>query len=223
MGKVGSTSIAKSLMMHMGRFSIFTSHFMNDPGHPRSVVLYEKIIRSGKPVKIITLVRDPISKNISSFFQDFEKNTGISYSDSDFDMAELTSIFLDKFDHSSPLVWLDENIHKYLGIDVYSLPFPTNKGAIFFRSGDVELLVMRCELDNASKEKYVSDFLGLDDFRIHNKNIGSQKSYSDTYKAFKKAINLPVSYVDKMTSSKYFKHFYTESEIQALRQKWLRI
>lgn len=222
MGKVGSTSIAQSLMSHTGRFSVFTSHFMNDVEHPRSVELYKHIIQTKHPIKIITLVRDPISKNISSFFQDFEKNTGSTYAEDAFEIEALTRLFIETYDHESPLVWFDQNIKKHLGIDIYETPFDIEERAQSFSIDDIDLLVLRCDLDNESKARQVSEFLGLEGFSICNKNVSAQKSYATTYKAFKQNIHLPKSYLVRMIDSKYFQHFYNAAERDEIVAKWRR-
>ena len=51
-------------------------------------------------------------------------------------------------------------------------------------------------------------------------NVGSAKVYAPLYKEFKNSIVLPESYVDRMYTSKYMRHFYSEEEIARFREKW---
>ena len=102
MGKVASTSIAKSLWQTQGRSNILTTHFMNDIKHKRSVHIYNNLIKNyGRKLPIITLTRSPIERNISSFFQNFQRNTGYDPSGSSFSTHELIDIFNNKFDKQS--------------------------------------------------------------------------------------------------------------------------
>ncbi|CCQ70869.1 Capsular polysaccharide synthesis enzyme CpsE [Crocosphaera watsonii WH 0402] len=65
-----------------------------------------------------------------------------------------------------------------------------------------------------------SEFLGIDNFRLSNKNQAKQKTYFEVYSDFLNSIVLPQSYIDKMYSSKYMKHFYSQNEIDKFREKW---
>lgn len=222
MGKVGSTSIAKSLYAVKG-ISIFTAHFMDDQRCPRSQVIYKHLIKPNIPLKIISLVRDPISKNISSFFQNFEKNTGRAYADNAFSIDELNNIFFNDYKfHYSPLTWFDDYVKTYTGIDVYSQIFSQDTKACRFKKNNFELLVMRCDLEDNKKEKNVESFLDLKSgsFKISARNVGSDKDYSKIYRKFKNEVRFSNDYLEKMTNSKYFNHFYSSQEIQSFINHW---
>jgi hypothetical protein len=55
-----------------------------------------------------------------------------------------------------------------------------------------------------------------------NSNIAINKSYSDIYRQFLDSIVLPDFYINKMYTSKYMRHFYSEEEIEVLKAKWCR-
>ena len=222
MGKVGSTSIARALGSVKG-ISVFTSHFMNDDAHPRSRVLYKHLIEPKKPLKIISLVRDPMSKNVSSFFQNYEKNTGRPYSPSDLSLEALSDLFFNRYQHHrSPLTWFDDYIKRYTNIDVYSQQFPVAAKAYTLNRDNVDLLVMRCDLADEQKARQIERFLGLvpNSFAVTSQNVGDRKDYSETYKAFKAHIQLPDDYLEEMAQSQYFQHFYTDNEIDRAIIKW---
>lgn len=222
MGKVGSTSIAKALNQVKG-LAVFTTHFMDDPAHPRSQVIYKHLIAPKIPLKIISLVRDPIGKNVSSFFQNYEKNTGRPYAEEDFSLEELNDLFFNQYQHhDSPLTWFDHYINRYTGIDVYSQPFSPEEKVCTLSHENFELLVMRIDLDDDQKARQVESFLGLgpDSFSITSRNVGASKDYSKTYDKFKQHIQFPVGYLDKMRNSQYFQHFYSASEIENTIQRW---
>lgn len=222
MGKVGSTSVAKALN-DVRSIAVFTSHFMNDPAHPRSQVLYKHLIAPKIPLKIISLVRDPISKNVSSFFQNYEKNTGRAYATSDFSLEDLNDLFFNKYQHhDSPLTWFDNYIKRYTGIDIYSKPFSLEQKGCVYQQDNFELLVMRCDLDDAQKTSQVEAFLNLEPnaFSIVSRNVGASKEYSKTYDEFKRHIQFPEGYLNTMRHSQYFQHFYSQAEIEQTLQRW---
>jgi len=100
MGKVGSNSIKNSLISCDVK-PVFHVHAVN-PSHIKMITeeelangrtppdfwlgerLYVDVIRKGKIAKFITLVREPVSRNISAFFQSFPRNIGVEYDDSNY-------------------------------------------------------------------------------------------------------------------------------------------
>ncbi len=84
------------------------------------------------------------------------------------------------------------------------------------------MLVMRVEMDDTEKVGAIRDFLQLPDFRLRNRNIGSNKEYADIYSRFLVEVRLPREYIDQMCDSRYFRHFYPPSFIEKTREKWLR-
>ena len=222
MGKVGSTSIAKALYNVKG-ISVFTTHFMNEPEHPRSQALYKHLIEPKIPLKIISLVRDPIGKNVSSFFQNYAKNTGRKYAEGDLSVAELNELFFHRYQHHrSPLTWFDNYMKNYTGIDVFAQPFSPESKVAQFKQDNFELLLMRCDLEDEQKAQNVEAFLGLEpnSFKIFSQNVGDNKDYSKLYRNFKHQVQFPDGYLDEMTQSKYFRHFYSEEEIADSLRSW---
>nr|WP_200664525.1 putative capsular polysaccharide synthesis family protein [Oxynema sp. CENA135] len=223
MGKVGTTSIARSLTKAIPQLgTVFAVHFIDD-GTYRSRILQEKLVQQDRPIKIITLVREPIAKNISSFFQNYRQHTGKPFVEDRFSVPELTDLFLRANFHHNVLNWFDYQILNYLNIDVYQVPFPRHRGVARFQKDNFDLLILKSELNNRVKSRYLASFLNLDrEFKITNYNIGSRKTYGRTYNSFKQFVKLPESYIDEMCGSRYFQHFYSPTEIARVRDRWIR-
>jgi hypothetical protein len=223
MGKVGTTSIARSLTKAIPQLgTVFAVHFIDD-GTYRSQILHEKLLQQDRPIKIITLVREPIAKNISSFFQNYRQHTGKPFGEDRLSVPELTDLFLRTNFHYNVLNWFDCQIFNYLGIDVYQVPFPRHRGVARFQKDNFDLLILKSELNNTVKARYLASFLDLDrGFKITNHNIGSRKIYGKTYERFKEFVKLPESYIEEMCESRYFQHFYSPTEIARVRDRWSR-
>jgi hypothetical protein len=241
MGKVGSSSVMKSLKKAI--LPLFHAHFLLKNADNRSFYnpnvyeilelklgrekqvrrgefLYNKIIVPKKQVKIISLTREPIGRNVAAFFQNFERETGKKYEQSNFTPQELGDIFVNFFPHSIPLNWFDNNFKPFLGIDVYEYPFPKEQGYLKINKDNMDLLILKLETSDSVKEKAIAEFLGLKEFKLVRKNVGQDKNYRDMYKQFKQNLKLTLSYVEEMCSSKYFNHFYTEEEIRKVYSRW---
>jgi hypothetical protein len=205
MGKVASTSVYRSLLKQYSG-AIAHAHTLSEPDWKATLVYdwYKK----GRPVKIITLTREPISRNVASFFQKFETYVGKPFGKSTHSVQELQSIFFDSYEHSWPLNWFDHNIKRYFDIDVYTASFPKS-GYVSYSKGNIEVLVIKSEINDKIKEQAIREFTGLPEFKLENANIGSQKEYAETYKKFKSTLTMSDEYRRKFTESKYYKHFYS--------------
>ena len=218
MGKVASSSVYKSLKNQYQGVVFYAHSFGGDHLHYGIRKLY-RYYKGKNKLKVITLVREPIGRNISAFFENFQMYTGTSYKQGSFSIEYLKKIFLKSYNHDIALDWFDENIKKHFGIDVFEMESPY-EGYQITQNENVELLIMRHDLDDWQKEKLVKEFVGIDQFTLNNYNIARDKKYASTYRAFKKQVKLPDEYLSKMGSSRYFNHFYRKSEIDLALEKW---
>ena len=121
MGKVGSTSIYNSLkkdkyisgnIYHIHRLNHnsiekikinYVKKKLKVPGHIKtSEYVLDNIIKECKNAKIITTIREPISRNISAYFQNFE----LMFQGCDVTAAEVQSLvdnFLEQYPNHTPL------------------------------------------------------------------------------------------------------------------------
>lgn len=228
MGKVGSRSIVESLEKYYPGV-VLHGHLIYKMGWQSQYLL--DWVNKGMPLKIITPIRDPISRNVSAFFHFIEGRLGQASDKSELPIKELVDLFIDyqddneepdnmaMMDHNLPLVWFDDNIKKYFGIDVFSTPFP-NSGHIVLTNNNTELLTFRIELHDSEKESLLREFINVPSLSLINTNVGSSKAYSKKYKEFKNLAVLPDSYIRKMRESKYFRHFYSENEMNQICDNW---
>lgn len=219
MGKVGSKSIYYSLSTHYPG-AVLHAHRLSAT-HEESEIrrLYEWAVVQQKPLDIISLTREPIGRNVSAFFENFGRDTGMSYEQASFSLGELKAIFLANYEHDTPLQWFDNNIRKHFGIDVYATPYPEN-GTATYGHRNVRLLVIRLEAGDAVISEAIKQFLGLTAFELIKKNVSQDKDYAMTYDAFTRTVKLPDDYIARMCESKYFTHFYSQETIDMVRKKW---
>ena len=168
MGKVGSTSIQNSLIklgyqsFHVHSFykpidTMFNyqsnKYFIN-----RRYILWFKcrffifrqIYHRQKNIKIITLVRDPIARNISMFFQnlifclaDYHKlDSQLEIEDT---MHFLLASFFRNLDMSYCLDWFNKEIKRMFHVDVLACDFPRREGYHVIKGKKIDLLVLKME------------------------------------------------------------------------------
>jgi len=213
MGKVGSSTIQASLEALKLNHSIYHVHFLNPvrvkkielqrKRHFRtekyaylrrpwlSEFLYEEIQKKNRKWKIVSLARDPIARNISTFFENLEVSKKSDESEykvnSDYygfnievsinDLQPLIALFFDRLEHDRPLHYFDDEVNAVFGIDIYKTAFSQEAGYVICRDDEL-------------------------------------------YSQFKRTIRLPQRYIDRMYESTYARYFYSEQEIQDLRKKW---
>ena len=217
MGKVASTSVYESLRSQYSGHVFHGHYFSANHGNAELRALYDYCNQTSPAIKVISLVREPISRNISAFFQNFKRDTGKSIEQCGQSMLELRDTFLKNYPHEIPWVWFDNNIKRHFGIDVYEHTFPT-EGHLRLSDGSTELLLMRHDLADQQKASLVGEFVGLDGFSVARANVSSDKEYSQYMTAFQE-LRLPKWYLYRVFSSKYSKHFYGD-EIGELMRRW---
>ncbi len=179
MGKVGSSSITESLKSSgINKFKfIYPVHTLTSDGidtlrdiyygknfnsfttpfSPRSKHLLEseylrRQLDKGlhrKKWKIVTLVREPVARNVSTYFQIIDllyPNFTEEYHTQTIKTDELIERFLNDDElRDQPSTWYDSQLKTVFGIDVFSSDFPTSKGYKIYESEHADVLLIRLE------------------------------------------------------------------------------
>lgn len=220
MGKVGSSSISTSLRKQYNGAIIHGHGFSRDNYSPHVRYLYKYYSKKSQTsLKIITTVREPIGRNVSSFFQNFKRTTGKEFKKAEHSVLDLKEIFLKKFPHQTPLKWMD-NFDKNFGIDVYESPFPNSGIKTYTNHKGVDLLIMRHDVSDKLKEIAIKEFLNLKKFELKTYNVGGNKVYGEIYESFRKQIRFDKDYINQYRNSKYFNHFYPKEYVDSICDKW---
>jgi Putative capsular polysaccharide synthesis protein len=240
MGKVGSRSLVAALeklpgieVLHVHSLNLDTlermkeQHRVRGEPFPLHITVAERINRDivsqGRPLEIITLVRDPISRNFAAFFENLPIFFhGCNLDDASIAIEDYIAQFLDNYYHDIPLGWFNEQLLDPFGIDVFARPFPHHRGYDILEHAGHRLLVLRCESPDDVKRSAVDSFLGIHLEDLVRTNVGNEKHYGAIYQRFKERIRLPETYVDPLLSSRYAQHFYTAEERAQIRARWVR-
>lgn len=235
MGKVGSSTLYHSLQ---GDTFVRKTHSLNNAFLDDTTRLHREnnlyihwavagrllrrhLIDGQRQAHFITMTRDPVSRNVAEFFQNYKMYIDPPYDLEAYSTPELRECFLEQSRHDICLTWYDREFQEILGVDVYAEPFPHEKGYQTLSSSYGDILIMRIETDDSTLEQAVQQFLNKPDFRLQAANVGAQKSYAAIYRRFKQEVRLPAWYLDKMLNSRYAEHFYTPAERDAVRERWI--
>lgn len=246
MGKVGSTSVVRSLRARSASVveSTHCLSYSNLMKQSRDRVRpfereIERFLLDGwllwglrkagylrrKDVKIITMVRDPVAVAVSGFFQTIRyhmPDLSLRWERGTVSLAEVRDVFLNEYPyHTWPLSWFQREIEDPFGVRIFGGDaFPFDEGYAVYRTDDVEVLVMRLRDLAECVEIALDEFLGIDRFVLRRRNRTGEKDVGDAYARFKEEVALPSSYVESMLASDYATHFFTEGERARSYRKW---
>lgn len=185
-----------------------------------------------KPWNVITLVRDPVAQLLSVFFQKLEVEIplGLDYrkkikAEGDTKVVqEVIERFYAGFVNNPklhhPFEWFNLELKENLKFDIFAAPAFSGRNYYIYNTELAKVLVLKLESLDDSYQSAFREFLGIQNFKLIQSNVGVQKRYKNLYKTFQKNVNLPISYLDKLYQTELVKHFYSESEVEQFYQRW---
>ena len=250
MGKVASATLHHSLRA-APELAVFHVHRMSpanierdraayarrgitlSPDNALGLALHERLCgadsdgpRSGPPARIVTLVREPIGRNVSAFFQNLDRFVARPDAHATLSTDELREAFVERFPHDEPLTWFDHEWGPVLGLDPWRYPQPRDRGWQHVTVGRWDLVWMRHDLPDADKLRLLQrawELPGLDAAVEHPvvRNRAADKPYAAAYARFLAQVRLPEALVEAAYASRYATHFLPADERARLRRRWL--
>lgn len=250
MGGVGSTSFTREIRKQIGkRIPVHDTHMISvsmaeklmklyaaegiQAGKVQGAEKYRSTISKlrGKPVLFITLVRDPIGMVVSSLFKNrptifpggevtpdtfwrafseawarHSKNTDFSWTPDD-DLAGHMVRW--------PMFFYDKEVPEATGFDVFASDFDFQLKHACQKKGYSYLVTFRSE-DFDHIGPTVMQMLGFKSFQIPRLCVTT----GELYRNIVSSANLSEEILDWYYSTPYAKHFYSDDEVQAFRNKW---
>ena len=240
MGKVGSSSIQSSLRRHKELASFQFHRFggshantlLRSPWRIGEVdfgaaqhevigmLMQKRMVQLDLPLKVITLVREPIGRNLSAYFQNWDYFMRLRGDRARRSAQQEVEHFLEAYDHQIPEKWLTGQFSDYLDVDVFSHNFDKEAGYGRIRSGTADILLMHHDLDDHLKRELISELVGLRIAPLVRANEAGSKPYAAIYNQVRQPGNLPPGHVEDMLNSRYARHFYTLQHRRKLALKW---
>jgi hypothetical protein len=238
MGKVGSTTLENSLK------NVINVHAFYNKNHTCPIrlqgfakfglghmfirleqevlaFLLRKAFRGREHTKIITLVREPVVRNISMFFHDLDAYLFAAHTNCMNtrqaplptrcqDKALLLDVFEHEFDHEYALNWFDNEFAVMTGINVYDYPFNKELGYCLINKPSIDVLCLRTDKINDCIDA-LSEFTDCK-LSLLPSNRADNKWYSEVYKQFYAAYSSSsLGQARNIVESKFFKHFFAKN------------
>ena len=245
MGKVGSTSVSSSLRAARVKNYLFDIHFLSKdlnqykkfyidsgivpiPYHiDLGIALRKRIIRNHSDrFKIISMVRDPVGRQISDVFQNPEiMEMNIRNSDGlinkDKTVGFINEKFCDLKTFEYIFEWFNRELKSVFNIDVFSSPFNRDFGWKVYHGENADALVIRMEDLSVVGENVISEFLDTPNkITLFQSNVRSQTPEAKAYNYVKNTVKVDKELCKEIYNSQFVRHFYTNPQIKAMTEKW---
>lgn len=248
MGKVGSSTVYNSLRDMGLPNSIHHVHFLSvdllkyRKAHERAGIFpapYHMFMgealrknigkRRGFPVKIISMVRDPIALVVSALFENTHLYKELSVPDDrEIDphiaINLLENFFNDPDNFSYVYEWFDKELKEVFDIDVFATPFPIDTGYAYYTKNNVSALVIRTENLSINGAVAIANFLNLKkplDLQPRNvRSAGGGKA--EAYQKVLSKLCINQELCRKIYASRFVRHFYTDEMIDEFIVKWTK-
>lgn len=248
MGKVGSITISTSLKesslvnpvlnMHFlsAELSRITKYIKKTGVYPFPHHIYigkatqrELEKHPNFPIKIITLVRDPIAFVVSGLFQNpYFVKENIKTMDGRMDSTKIIDYLgrklrePDTFDYI--YTWFDKELKTVFDIDVFEKPFPVETGIGHYQKDNIQVLLIRLEDLSDIGTKAIAEFLDMDAQLILKKaNVRAELNESDAYLEVLNNLSVDPDLCREIYSSRYVRHFYNEEMINKFISRWTSV
>ena len=234
MGKVGSTTLEYSLpnAVHLHAFynknhtcparlhglaKFGFTYFFRRAEQEFTHFLLRRAFKKRKNTKIITLVREPLARNMSMFFHDLDAYIYAAHTNClntrqralptrHQSRSLLTDIFNQEFNHHYPLTWFDKEFMVMTGIDIYQHSFDIEQGIGYAQHQGTEVICLRIDKlqeHSASLSRFVGQPIEL-----MTQNKAEDKWYAELYQAFKSDYVLSKPLKTELYNSKYYQKFF---------------
>lgn len=176
-----------------------------------------EIIRKSQCI-YISLVREPVARNISAFFHNRHLSIrGLEGSGRD-NAREVFNHFMKNYPHSLPTKWFEKEFAKHLGIDVYSIEFDCDRK--FAISHDNNVVLFRVDAPDRVKSSILSDVLGRE-ISVGRDNDSDSKAYQSLYSRVREVARFTPEFLDGAYETRFARHFWTDEELRGFKAFWL--
>ena len=166
----------------------------------------------------ITLVREPVARNLSAFFQNLHEFSHGKTAVNDELASKTFEKFRGEYNHNVAGTWFDREFNGEVGIDVFNHKFEkSQKFAVNVRRN---FAVFRIDAPTLVKQAVLSRVFGR---RIHiqRTNDSSAKDYAELYNRVRRIARFDEAFLDKIYSTRFAKHFWTKRELDQFKAYWL--
>lgn len=178
--------------------------------------------------RVITLVRDPIARAVSDYFQNLrfsnrELNAALRADPTAPAVLDRCRVEVNALVRGiEPFRWFDAELRRVFGVDVFAEPFDTAKGYSIAHSPACEVALLQYERLPGVFAPAMETFLGVECVDLPEHNVGADKYYAAAYSELASNLQLDDADVRRVYDSLRVRHFYDASMIESFESRWSR-
>jgi Putative capsular polysaccharide synthesis protein len=231
MGKVGGTSITHTIQEKLKYSNVFHIHYLSsfwlgvawdwdksENNHwIRQANRVKPYLKTAKKIKIITIIRDPISVHISGEFEN-----SIEFGD-ELINTEVQRIidFIKKKGFDYPTRWFKDELLNLLNMGVCDLDVFSGKGYTTLNKDNKDVLILKFESLNDIAPIAISEFLGIKVGFISSRNRTQNKSTNKLYEEVNSAFSLREKELEIIYNQPILQLAYSEKELEEFKSRWM--
>ena len=239
-GKVGSTSIYRSISQNKKiNIPIFHIHSLNPSRIKEQKNIYLNSKRKSLPfhliqsnliskqlekyngtLHIITLTREPITREVSSIFQDYFNFFDSPNIKNDMIKSEIKNKIKCLVKTLPESEWFHRELNEVFGLNIFDFDFDSKKGYFVKKNKKLNFCFVRLENLQDSYSKIIKEMFNKTiDTPLVTKNLASEKFYSEKYQILKNNLRICDNDMKIILSNDYIQKFYFDY-IDEIRIRW---
>lgn len=173
--------------------------------------------------KVITGVREPISRWVSEIFQNIDSRyNSLKHADGSINTDELIKFIKDSIKTEPQNEWFVNEMGELFGLSCQDFSFPPNKGSYTLTKNNHSFFFYKQEALSSEMGDSLAEFLELDSLCIEELNTTESKAdLSATYRKTLDNLSFSRDDLDAIYNLPLYKAFYSEEEIEGFFKRWL--
>ena len=185
--------------------------------HAEARLLRHLAAPGARRMRVVTLVRDPVARVVSSAFQAPElwrvPDAGAGEI-----AADLARRVTRRAETDAPLRWLAKDLEPAWGLDLRAGGFDAEGGAARYAAARADVLLLKTEaLDRHATT--LSAFVGRP-LALSRENVRAEGPRAALYAEVRARLRLPGEALDRLYACEWVRLLYTEAEIAGFRARW---
>jgi hypothetical protein len=183
---------------------------------------YRRLIASlpDHRLKIITLVREPVAREISEAFENWRDIFPVRRRRVDQLTREMVTSYLDRHLYGYALRWFEAEFERWTSLDIYSCPFDRSMGYAIYETERFDLLVMKLESLDVCFSEAIGRFLGVHGVELVRSNVTEGKPGKGLYREIVETYRPAQAKLSRLYAAPLVTHFYSDAEIAGFRARW---
>lgn len=239
-GKVGSTTIYDLIRDNQKcKVNVFHVHSINRKRNREQKIIYKKSYRKSVPPHlyvgeaigffsniffnkefiVFTPFRDPISRELSSVFQDLD---ALVSSDSDY-RSKVTQVVNEKIQSLSDRLpeyeWIEREVNDFMKVDILNHEFDYK--LLYSKYDSTKGLIYVCRLEDFKRSLPLIfiDAFGVEISDISSANSSTSKDYYHLYNEEKERIRMSLSDLSSILNQTFYSYIYSD-KIREIESFW---